>query len=336
MIVMKKYWKGIITIVVVIAVGIGTMVGVSAANPFSDVPNNTWYTNSVLYCYEKGYVGGYPNGSFRPNQPVTRAELAVILCAHAEKNDIKKVDTGKSYGSFKDCNNEGLHEWNHEPVHWAVSRGIIAGFEDNTIRLNDNVTREQAAVIFANYFEVQKISGNTSFADNNQISSWALSSVKGMVAGRHLAGTGGNMFSPKQLVTRAQICQIIISFANVIEDQSIPTHADKKSSLEYVSPEIWEYTDIRPSLPYTKESSSEGTPIINDRIGTVPSMEEENELVAEIEKEASNDPVYREKLAEPVVGMIAVYDNWGELEEIYIPNGDGTYYAPERALERVA
>lgn len=42
------------------------------------------------------------------------------------------------------------------------------------------------------------------------------------------------------------------------------------------------------------------------------------------------------RLYDPVVGMIATYDNWGELEEIYIPNGDGTYYIPERSWEQVS
>lgn len=54
-----------------------------------------------------------------------------------------------------------------------------------------------------------------------------------------------------------------------------------------------------------------------------------------IEKDAEQYPTYREKLADPVVGMIATYDNWGELEEIYIPNGDGTYNIPERTWELV-
>ena len=321
--------KKIITLIITIVFCFCLIEGVTAERTLTDISEGTWYTNAVKYCQGKGYVGGYPDGSFRPNQPVTRAEIATILCTHATVNGIKLPDTGAEFSAFKDANSGGLHEWNHEPVHWAVSRGIIAGYEDGTIRLNDCVTREQAAVILSNYFDVPQKVGKTTYADNNDIHDWALSSVKGMTDTKHLAGTGNNRFSPSSLVTRAQVAQILMSFADVIEDTSIPVKAEKNSRLEYVATGVWEYTTIKPIVKDQKTSLK-----TQAEKNTVPSFEEENAIVDKIEKDAEQYPTYREKLADPVVGMIATYDNWGELEEIYIPNGDGTYYIPERTWER--
>lgn len=312
-----------------IAVVMSIALAVSAyAKAFSDITDGNWYANPVRYCQAKGYVGGYPDGTFRPNRPVTRAEIATILCTHATVNGIKLPDTGAEFSAFKDANSGGLHEWNHEPVHWAVSRGIIAGYEDGTIRLNDCVTREQAAVILSNYFDIPKKVGKTTYSDNDDIHEWALSSVKGMTDTKHLAGMGDNRFSPSSLVTRAQVAQILMSFADVIEDTSIPDKAERNSRLEYVATGVWEYTTIKPVVREQK------TALTTQAENAVPSFEEENVIVDKIEKDAEQYPTYREKLADPVVGMIATYDNWGELEEIYIPNGDGTFYIPERTWEQ--
>jgi len=107
--------------------------------------------------------------------------------------------------------------------------------------------------------------------------------------------------------------------------------------LKCVTPGVWERTDVKLVVVKQKGNiESTGEPVINDRIEKVPSLEEENQIVADIEKEAQQYPVYREKLADPVKGMIATYNNRGELEEIYIPNGDGTYYIPERTFVKIS
>jgi len=329
--------KKIVTLITTIVFCFCLIEGVTAERTLTDISEGTWYTNAVKYCQGKGYVGGYPDGSFRPNQPVTRAEIATILCTHATVNGIKLPDTGAEFSAFKDANSGGLHEWNHEPVHWAVSRGIIAGYEDRTIRLNAYVTREQIAVMLSNYFDVQKKAGRTGYVDEKEIGAWALSSVKGMTDSKHMIGVGNRKFCPKQHVTRAQVCQIIMSFAEIIYEEGIPAHASSNCMLKCVTPGVWERTDVKLVVVKQKGNiESTGEPVINDRIEKVPSLEEENQIVADIEKEAQQYPVYREKLADPVKGMIATYNNRGELEEIYIPNGDGTYYIPERTFVKIS
>lgn len=264
----------IITLIITIVFCFCLIEGVTAERTLTDISEGTWYTNAVKYCQGKGYVGGYPDGSFRPNQPVTRAEIATILCTHATVNGIKLPDTGAEFSAFKDANSGGLHEWNHEPVHWAVSRGIIAGYEDRTIRLNAYVTREQIAVMLSNYFDVQKKAGRTGYVDEKEIGAWALSSVKGMTDSKHMIGVGNRKFCPKQHVTRAQVCQIIMSFAEIIYEEGIPAHASSNCMLKCVTPGVWERTDVKLVVVKQKGNiESTGEPVINDRIGKVPSLD---------------------------------------------------------------
>ena len=56
---------------------------VTADNPFTDVPAGQWYTNAVIWAAANGIVSGFGDGTFRPNEPATRAQAAVRLCGDA-------------------------------------------------------------------------------------------------------------------------------------------------------------------------------------------------------------------------------------------------------------
>ena len=176
-----------------------TWMSANAASPFKDVSSGKWYTDAVQYCYSKGYVGGYEDQTFRPNNKLTRAEMAVIMnkklgLKDADKNTFKDVANGK---------------WYTDPILHCVKAGVMTGYSDTQFGTSDTLTREQGAVILAKAFNVAKVSGRTSFADDASISKWAVESVKAMAAKGMISGVGSNKFAPKTPLTRAQMCQII-------------------------------------------------------------------------------------------------------------------------------
>lgn len=176
-----------------------TWMSANAASPFKDVASGKWYTDAVQYCYSKGYVGGYEDQTFRPNNKLTRAEMAVIMnkklgLKDADKNTFKDVAKGK---------------WYTDPVLRCVKAGVMSGYSGTQFGTNDTLTREQGAVILAKAFNVAKASGRTSFADDSSISKWAVESVKAMASKGMISGVGDNKFAPKTPLTRAQMCQII-------------------------------------------------------------------------------------------------------------------------------
>lgn len=197
----RKKWKSLQIAVIVFAMALMFAVPAVAAKtgPFSDVLSGKWYTQAVAYCAQKGYVSGYEDGSFRPNNKLTRAEMAVIM------NKMLEL-TGTSKNSFKDV---ASGKWYTEAVLHCVKAGIMTGYSATVFGTTDTLTREQGAVILAKAFQVNKISGRTGFSDDASISKWAVESVKAMSAKGLITGMGDNQFAPKMPLTRAQMCQII-------------------------------------------------------------------------------------------------------------------------------
>lgn len=173
-------------------------VSVLAAS-FSDVADNSWYAEAVNFCANKGWVSGYNDGAFKPDNTITRAELAVICSA---KLNLEK----QASNHFKDVPDTA---WYAPYVLKCVQAGIIAGYSSEHFGPGDKVTREQAAVILSNVFGITKTKGRTSFSDDERISSWAVESVKSMAAHGIVAGVGENRFDPKSNVTRAAVCQMM-------------------------------------------------------------------------------------------------------------------------------
>ena len=180
--------------------------------PFKDVPDGKWYTDAVRYCYGKGYVGGYEDKTFRPNNRLTRAEMAVIMN--------RKLGLKESAGNtFKDV---VPGKWYTDPILHCVKAGVMSGYDQTTFGTNDNLTREQGAVILAKAFQVEKASGRTAFADDASISTWAVGAVKAMAAKGLISGMGDNRFEPKTPLTRAMMCQIIYAAEKKTDNDSTP------------------------------------------------------------------------------------------------------------------
>lgn len=77
-------------------------VQVFAATPFSDVQNGKWYTEPVTYCQSKGLVSGYKDGTFKPNNNISRAEFCVMLYKLANEMALNKktVDSDMKYNQY--------------------------------------------------------------------------------------------------------------------------------------------------------------------------------------------------------------------------------------------
>ena len=106
---------------------------------FSDVNSSDWYGTTVATLADMGIVKGYEDGTFRPNAPITRAEFAAIATRFFE-------ETGATYepGTFTDITGD---EWFAGAIMDAVNLGLIGGYEDGTVRPNNNITRAEACAI---------------------------------------------------------------------------------------------------------------------------------------------------------------------------------------------
>lgn len=116
----------------------------SAANLFSDVPSDTWYTDAVVWANASGIVQGTGDG-FLPNGPVTREQLAVILYRYMGSIG-KATDQRASLSTFSDA--ASVSSWARDAMEWAVSSGLINGKTGGLLDPGGNATRAEVATMF--------------------------------------------------------------------------------------------------------------------------------------------------------------------------------------------
>ena len=104
----------------------------SSTNDFSDVSASAWYNNAVSTMVRAGVINGYPDGTFKPNAPITRAELATIAVRFFE---VQKSDKNV----FSDT--EG--HWAVQFINAAAENNLITGYPDGTFLPNKNIIRAE-------------------------------------------------------------------------------------------------------------------------------------------------------------------------------------------------
>ena len=117
---------------------------------FSDIENNSWYTDAVIWAYENKIVNGVSDTLFAPNENVSREQLATIICRYAQFKNIS-TEINETNLNYSDAKN--ISEWANSSMKWAINNGIINGTSEYTLSPSDNTTRSQVAVILMRFIE---------------------------------------------------------------------------------------------------------------------------------------------------------------------------------------
>lgn len=113
---------------------------------FSDVQNH-WAKSSILELAGRNLVSGYPDGTFRPNAPVTRAEFAVLMF-----NCFSKARIIRDFINFKDVPKS---HWAYDAIKKANSRGFLVGYPDKTFKPEQQIPRVQTMIAYAGYLKLE-------------------------------------------------------------------------------------------------------------------------------------------------------------------------------------
>lgn len=163
---------------------------------FKDVKDNHWAKSTIQEFVNKGYIGGYSDNTFKPENSITRAEF------------IKIVNNVFGYNEITNANFTDVKpgQWYYNDVCRAIKAGYINGYEDKTFRPNKQITREEVAVIITNIKQNKDTNYDkiSKYKDLNNISSWAKSSVEGALEAKYLGGYADNTIKPKSNITRAE------------------------------------------------------------------------------------------------------------------------------------
>ncbi len=176
---------------------------------FSDLADNHWAKAYILDMSEKGILSGYADGTFKADNSITRAEFAkVAVNAFNLKSD-------GAASAFTDVTTD---DWSYEAVSVLNALGIINGKSDKSFGKNDNITRQDMAVILsriAKYKGMELTADALNFADSDKISDYAVESVGFMKNLGVISGTDENRFEPQGITTRAQAAKVIFAMMSL-------------------------------------------------------------------------------------------------------------------------
>lgn len=178
---------------------------------YSDVAQDYWAYNYIKVLSDKKILLGDNDNSFRPEDPMTRAEFVSVLSRIWNAENNIQSDEGNSL-IFNDVN-EG--DWYFDDVNWASANGIVNGFENGEFRPNDYITREDICVIIDRFYE--KLYGQSmesemrledEFNDYLDIDEYAKNSVKHLRAAGIINGMGNGRFAPKENAARSEVSKM--------------------------------------------------------------------------------------------------------------------------------
>lgn len=122
------------------------------AAPFDDVERGYWYTDAIWWAKLTGVVSGMSPSTFAPDDPITRAQLAVILYNYTKQFAPESLTETGSLTGFPDA--DSVPSWARTAMAWAVGNGLISGVGENGVsylRPEGCATRAQVATILMNY-----------------------------------------------------------------------------------------------------------------------------------------------------------------------------------------
>lgn len=161
---------------------------------FRDI-TNSWAKSEIQDFAAKGYINGYGNGLFRPENTITRAEFVTIFNKYFSLTNSKGV-------AFNDTKGH----WAEKAIDIAVTNGVCQGISSTIFSPDTPITREEAAKMVANYLKIAdtNIDKLQKFTDNAKVSSWARAEMEGTIEAGYFNGYPDNTLRPQGNITRAE------------------------------------------------------------------------------------------------------------------------------------
>lgn len=182
--------------------------GTGFENPFTDVSENDWFYDDVMFVFINELMIGTSDTTFTPYGTTTRAMVATTLW----RMDGSPEPEGEN--SFTDVENG---KWYTEAITWAHENGITVGYGDNLFGTNDPVTREQLAAFFYRYAEYKGYDTTITdsldrFIDKDDVSDWAKDAMAWAIGYGLIEGRENNVLDPKDNATRAEFAAMLHRF----------------------------------------------------------------------------------------------------------------------------
>lgn len=204
-------WKAGTALLLTLGVTTGAMAPIVIPAPafaqtaFPDVPTNYWASGFIQELANRGVIQGFPDGTFRPNEPVTRAQFAAMIRqafnASRVRNPINFVDVSQNY-------------WAYTAIQEAYSTGFMTGYPGNQFNPNQNIPRAQVLVSLSsglNYASRGQVENVLQiYSDAPEIPGYARSGIAAATEQRLVVNYPDvQLLAPNQVATRAEVAAFI-------------------------------------------------------------------------------------------------------------------------------
>ena len=174
---------------------------------FTDVPTHFWAYESITKMTKEGLMSGYRNGTFKPNDPLSREEAASLF-----SNMLGDTPSIMLASSFSDITSD---RWSSLAIESVARANIISGYGDSTYRPEQYMSRQEFAVVANKFLHYQgyRTEDPTAldtihFSDQKFIAPWAQSSVRELALLGFINYSTTGLFNPEKYVTRAEAAEI--------------------------------------------------------------------------------------------------------------------------------
>ena len=174
--------------------------------PFTDLAEEAWYSGAVEYVYAHGLMRGMSETVFSPNTSLTRAQAVQILY------NLEGQPVVSGAATFTDA-----EHWAKTPIAWAQQTGVVDGYEDNSFRPENPISRQEFAQMMYNYAKYKgydlTAKGNLdAFPDADKMGAWAEPSLAWANGNKLINGHDDGTLDPGGITIRAQAASILMRF----------------------------------------------------------------------------------------------------------------------------
>ncbi len=181
----------------IMSMPLGTASATNAMSSLSDIQGH-WAQTTIEQWFNKKFISGNPDGKFKPNSSITRAELVALINRSFGFDVFKEV-------SFSDV---GQKQWFYNDVAKGITAGYVTGYTDGTFKPNQNVSRQEIAVIVSKILKLKPSDSASKFPDTQSLPQWSRGHVGAIIDKDIIKGSKG-YFNPMNNSTKAEAVVIL-------------------------------------------------------------------------------------------------------------------------------
>lgn len=198
-----------------------TLMPVTVLAQNSDIKGH-WAENQLSGWVQSGLAKGYDDGQFKPDNNITRAEFAALVNRSFGFTEIVEYN-------FTDVK---ANDWFAGEIGKAIAAGYIGGYQDGTMKPNNQITRQEVASIIARLLKLDANLSFNDFMDAKEMAQWSQAAIGAVASKGYMGGYSDQTFKPTKPITRAEA---IVSLDRIKGQQA--TAAEK--TVSYAKPGIY-------------------------------------------------------------------------------------------------